>query len=130
MADNQQAPPLANLMDDLAQKMAKIIAELKREHQAELRALRSEIRQLRAQLVDVETTSRLCLARTWDDLTAVLSAHEAKSPPEGRMSNPFKLTPVEIAEFFGESKGSDSQAQENKAPAPDSSKESLEKSSK
>ncbi|KAG5565856.1 hypothetical protein RHGRI_001684 [Rhododendron griersonianum] len=47
-----------------------------------------------------------------------------------KMSDPFKLTPAEIAEFFAESEGSESQAQENKALAPDSSKESLEKSSK
>ncbi|KAG5535942.1 hypothetical protein RHGRI_023654 [Rhododendron griersonianum] len=83
MADNQQAPPPADLMDEFARRMVKLIAELKKDHQAELRALRSEIRQLRAQLVDVEAASRPCLARTWDDLTAVLSAHEAKSPPEG-----------------------------------------------
>ncbi|KAI8542670.1 hypothetical protein RHMOL_Rhmol08G0156400 [Rhododendron molle] len=83
MADNQQAPPPTNLMDEFARRMAKIIAELKKDHKAELQALRSEIRQLRAQLLDVETTSRLYLARTWDERTAVLSAHEAKSPPEG-----------------------------------------------
>ncbi|KAG5544212.1 hypothetical protein RHGRI_016833 [Rhododendron griersonianum] len=46
------------------------------------------------------------------------------------MSNPFTLTPADIAEFFSESEGSESQVQENKAPTPDSSKESLEKSLK
>ncbi|KAI8542669.1 hypothetical protein RHMOL_Rhmol08G0156300 [Rhododendron molle] len=47
-----------------------------------------------------------------------------------RMSDPFKSTPINIAKFFNESEGSESQLQENKTPTPDSSKESLEKHSK
>ncbi|KAI8563820.1 hypothetical protein RHMOL_Rhmol03G0138800 [Rhododendron molle] len=47
-----------------------------------------------------------------------------------RMSDPFTLTPADIAEFFSESEGSESQVQENKAPTPDHSKDSPEKSSK
>ncbi|KAG5544213.1 hypothetical protein RHGRI_016834 [Rhododendron griersonianum] len=90
MTDNQQTPPPADLMDEFARKMAKLIAELKTNNQAELQALRSEIRKLRAQLVDVETAFRLNIARTWDELTTVLLAHEAKSPPEG--GSPQRLT--------------------------------------
>ncbi|KAG5524191.1 hypothetical protein RHGRI_031001 [Rhododendron griersonianum] len=41
-------------------------------------------------MVDVETASRLNLARTWDVLTAVLLTHEAKSPPEGGFQ--YRLT--------------------------------------
>ncbi|KAG5565475.1 hypothetical protein RHGRI_001383 [Rhododendron griersonianum] len=83
MAANQQNPSLSAVIEDLASKMAILIAELKKDHQAELQALRHELRELRAQMVDVETASRLNLAKTWDELTAVLLAHEAKSPPEG-----------------------------------------------
>ncbi|KAG5548746.1 hypothetical protein RHGRI_014189 [Rhododendron griersonianum] len=46
------------------------------------------------------------------------------------MSDPFTLTPADIAEFFGESEGSESQVQGNKTPTPDSSKDSFEKTSK
>ncbi|KAG5553076.1 hypothetical protein RHGRI_011066 [Rhododendron griersonianum] len=63
--------------------MAMLIAELKKDNQAELQALRGELRELHAQMVDMETASHLNLARTWNELTAVLLAHEAKSPPEG-----------------------------------------------
>ncbi|KAI8573071.1 hypothetical protein RHMOL_Rhmol01G0250100 [Rhododendron molle] len=52
------------------------------ESQAKLQALQREICKLQAQMVDVETASRLNLARTWDELTTILLAHEAKSPPE------------------------------------------------
>ncbi|KAG5523822.1 hypothetical protein RHGRI_030723 [Rhododendron griersonianum] len=83
MANNQQDPLPADLMNEFANKMAKLIAELKQDNQAELQSLRSEIKELRTQLVDVKTGSRLNLARTWDELTATLLAHEAKSPPEG-----------------------------------------------
>ncbi|KAI8524930.1 hypothetical protein RHMOL_Rhmol13G0187900 [Rhododendron molle] len=47
-----------------------------------------------------------------------------------RSSDPFTLTPTDIAKFFRESEDSESQAQENKVPTPDSLKESPEKSSK
>ncbi|KAI8560128.1 hypothetical protein RHMOL_Rhmol04G0231900 [Rhododendron molle] len=47
-----------------------------------------------------------------------------------RMSDPFMLTSADIDEFFGESEGSKSQVQEDKAPTPDSSKEAPEKSTK
>ncbi|KAG5552545.1 hypothetical protein RHGRI_010579 [Rhododendron griersonianum] len=83
MANNPQNPSLAALMEDLANKMASLIAKLKKEHQPELQALRCELRELRAQMVDVETASRLNLAKTWDELMAILLAHEAKSPSEG-----------------------------------------------
>ncbi|KAG5544154.1 hypothetical protein RHGRI_016785 [Rhododendron griersonianum] len=114
MTDNQQTPPPADLKDEFARKMAKLIAELKTNNQAELQALRSEIRKLRAQLVDVETAFRLNIARTWDELTTVLLAHEAKSS-----KRPKVLRRVQRAK-----------SKKNKAPTPDSSKESLEKSSK
>ncbi|KAG5548747.1 hypothetical protein RHGRI_014190 [Rhododendron griersonianum] len=64
MTDNQQTPLLIDLMDEFARKMAKLLAELKTNNKVELQALRSEIRELRAQLVDVETASCLNLART------------------------------------------------------------------
>lgn len=82
MANNQQNPFPTDLMNEFANKMAKLIVELKQDNKAELHALRSEIQELRAQLVDVETASRLNLVRTWDELTATILAHEAKSPPE------------------------------------------------
>ncbi|KAI8559436.1 hypothetical protein RHMOL_Rhmol04G0173700 [Rhododendron molle] len=63
--------------------MATLIAERKKDQQAELQALRSELCELRAQMVDVETASCLNLAKTWDELMATLLAYEAKSPPEG-----------------------------------------------
>ncbi|KAG5557582.1 hypothetical protein RHGRI_007733 [Rhododendron griersonianum] len=83
MANNQQSPSFATLMEEFASKMAILLTEFKKDQQAELQALRSELRELRAQVVDVETTSHLNLARTWDELTATLLAYEAKSLPEG-----------------------------------------------
>ncbi|KAG5565899.1 hypothetical protein RHGRI_001723 [Rhododendron griersonianum] len=63
--------------------MATLLAEFKKDQQAELQALRSKLRELHAQMVDVETASHLNLDKTWDELTATLLAHEAKSPPNG-----------------------------------------------
>ncbi|KAG5565903.1 hypothetical protein RHGRI_001727 [Rhododendron griersonianum] len=52
MANNQRNPSLAALMEEFASKMATLFVEFKKDNQTELQALRSKLRELRAQMVD------------------------------------------------------------------------------